>query len=87
MNKVSFWYADKYRSILQVVTTSLSVQSQACPKYPKEEICITLEYFPKNMEDEVHFLPADKHESFLQIDSITLNSCSQKFPKYPKQQV
>ena len=56
---------------LQVDTIILGVPSQACPKYPKYEICISLQYLKKNVGDEVDFLLADKHESLLQIGSVT----------------
>ena len=56
-------------------------------KVPKIEVCISLQYLQKSIEDEVDFLPADKHESFLQDDSIALDVRSQACLKYPKQQV
>ena len=34
-DKVYFWHADKYRSILQVDTIILGVRNQAYPEYPK----------------------------------------------------
>ena len=76
--KFIFWLADKYQSFLQVDTIILGVCNQAYPKYPKQEVRISLPYHQKSMGDEVDFLPADKHESFLQVDSINLGvgNCS-----------
>ena len=37
-DEVDFLSADKHESFLQVDTITLGVQSQACSKYPKEEI-------------------------------------------------
>ena len=70
-DEVYFWYADKNWSLLQVNAINLRLCNHACPKYPKEEIWIFLQYIQKSMEDEVDLLPGDKHESFLQIDSVT----------------
>ena len=86
-DEVYFWHADKHRSLLQVDTINLSLCNQACPKYPKEKVCISLQYLQKSMENEVDFLPADNNESFLQMDSITWGVCIQTCPKYQKQQV
>ena len=44
--------------------------NQAYPKYPKQEVCISLQYLPKNIGDEVDFLPANKHEVFLQVNTL-----------------
>ena len=62
----------------------MDVRSQPCPNYPKQEVCISLEYLQKNMGEEVDFLPADKYKRFLQDDSITLGVHNQACPKYPK---
>ena len=86
-DEVYFWHTDKHRSLLQVDTINLGLCNQACPKYPKEKVCISLQYLQKSMEDEVDFLPADNHESFLQMDSIAWGVCIQTCPKYQKQQV
>ena len=77
----------KHWSLLQGNTIIFGVGNQACPKYPKQKVCMSLQYLQKSMGDEVDFLSADKHESFLQIDSITLGVHSQACPKYPRQQV
>ena len=37
-DKVDFLPADKHESFLQVDSNTLSVHSQACPKYPKQQI-------------------------------------------------
>ena len=47
------------------------MRRQACPKYPKQEVCIFLQYFQKSVRDEADFLIVDKCEHFLQVDSIT----------------
>ena len=41
-DEVHFWHADKHQSLLQVDTIILGVCNQACPKYAKEEVCISL---------------------------------------------
>ena len=69
-DEIYFWHADKHRSLLRVDTITLGVCNQACPKYPKYEVCIFLRYFQKWMGkagSEVDFLPANKHESFLKL--------------------
>ena len=55
-----FCHADKHRRILQVDTIILGVSRQACPKYPKKEVCISSQYLQKVMGDEVTFLFVDK---------------------------
>ena len=75
--------------MLLVHTIILGLLAQACPKYPKQEICLSLQYW-QNLEhvaDEVGFLPGDKQESVLQVDSITLGVHRQACPKYLKSQV
>ena len=61
----------------------LGVHSRACPKYLKQEVCISLQFFQKNLSSEVDFLPADK-QSFLQFHTMTLVVQSQVCLKYPK---
>ena len=73
--------------MLLVHTIILGVLPQACPKYPKQEICLSLQYFLEHGADEVDFLPGDKRESVLQVDSITLGVHRQACPKYLKSQV
>ena len=86
-DKVCVWHADKDQNFLQVDTIILGVCNQAYPKYPKYEVCISLQSLLKTMQDEVDFLPADKLETFLPDDNITLVVHSQTCSKYPKQQV
>ena len=43
----------------------LGVDSQACQKYSKKEICVSLQYLQKDMGSEVGFLPTDKDQCFL----------------------
>ena len=45
---------------------------------------MSLQYFQKNVGDEVHFLPVDKLGNFLQIDIIILGVRSQVCLKYQK---
>ena len=43
-----------------------------------------LQYFKKEMSDEVDFSHADKYESSLYIDTMMFDGDSQTFPKFPK---
>ena len=81
-HEVYFWHVDSRFSTIETII--LSVCIQACSKYPKKQVCISLHYLQKNVGDEVEFLPADKHDIFLQVDSINLDVCCQACPKYPK---
>ena len=45
---------------------------------------ISLQYFKKEVNDDVNFLHTHKHESFLQIDTMALDRHGQTFPKFPK---
>ena len=38
-DEVGFLRTDKHKSFLQVDSITLSEHSQACPKYPKEQVC------------------------------------------------
>ena len=40
---------------------------------------ISLQYFKKEVSDEVDFLHADKHESFLQVDTMIFDGNGQAF--------
>ena len=71
---VSFW---EMLSVL--VSTANHAQSTQNKKF-----ALSLQYFQKNVGDEVDFLYEDKCRSFLQVDSITLSVCSQAYSKYPK---
>ena len=79
-NEVDFLRADKH----QIDSNPLGVRSKTCPKYPRQQVCISLQYLKKNVKDEVDFLLADKHQRFLQIDTIILGLCVQACPNYPK---
>ena len=83
-NEIYFWHADKHWSFFQVDTMILGVNSQTCPKYPKQEVYISLQYLQKSVEDEVYVLPADKHKGLVQVDDITLGVGSRAYLKYPK---
>ena len=80
-DEVYFWPVDKHGSLVEIDTIILGVCNQPCPKYPKYDVCISMQYLQTNIWDELDFLPADKHKSFLQVDSMGL--CSQACPKYP----
>ena len=40
----------------------LGLCSQACPKYPKLQVCIIFVIFQGKFRDEIDFLPPDKHK-------------------------
>ena len=48
------------------------------------KFAISLQYFKKEVSDEIDFLHTDKHESFLQIDTMNFAWDSQTFPRFPK---
>ena len=76
------WFlpADKDESFLQVDSITLDVLSQACPKYPKQQV-----YNIFAISQELSwFLPADEPQRFLQISTIILGVCGQACPNYPK---
>ena len=79
-DEVDFLPADKH----QIDSNPLGVCSKTCPKYPRQQVYISLQYLKKNVKDEVDFLLADKHQRFLQIDTIILGLCVQACPNYPK---
>ena len=54
-DEVDFWPADKHGSLLQADTIILGVCNQACPKYPKNEVCISLQYLQKSMGVKLNF--------------------------------
>ena len=58
--------------------------SQACPKYPKQQVYNIFAISQGNMKDEVDFFPADKRQRFLQSNTIILDVCGQACPNYPK---
>ena len=65
-DEVYFWHTEKHRTFLQVDLIILGVRSQACLKYLKQEVFISLQYIQKNMGDQVLSLSVDKYEIFLQ---------------------
>ena len=71
--------ADKHESFLQGDSIFLGVCSQACPKYPKQQVCNAFQYLKENVKDKVDFLPADKRQRFLHIDTIILDVCDQAY--------
>ena len=50
----------------------------------KSFFAMFLQYFKKEMSDEVDFSHADKYESSLYIDTMMFDGDSQTFPKFPK---
>ena len=65
---------------------SFWVCNKACPKclkYPKTEVCISLQYLQKNVRYKLDVLPGDKSQTFLQIDTIILDVWP-GMPKLPK---
>ena len=38
-NEVDFLPADKQKTFLQVYSITVGVHSQACPKFPKQQVC------------------------------------------------
>ena len=77
------WFSptDKHESFLQDDSITLGVFSQACPKYPKQQVCYFFE-ISEEVSDGGDFLYADKHESLRQIDIMILMD-GQIFPKFP----
>ena len=72
-DEVYFCHVEKHQNSLHLVDfTILDERIMTCPKYPKQEVYISLQYLEKNTGDEVVLLPADKHESFLQDDDICI---------------
>ena len=45
---------------------------------------ISVQYFKKEVSDEVDFLYVDMYESFLEIDALIFEGDGQAFPKLPK---
>ena len=78
-DEVNFFPEDKHESFLQVDSINLAVLSQACRKYPKQQVGNTLQYVKESFKSEVDFSPAYKHQRFLQIDTIIW--CVSKLPK------
>ena len=66
-DEVLFWHTEKHQSLLQLDTIIFGVCNQACPKYPKYEICTSLKYLQKSIRGKADFLPANKHKGFLQV--------------------
>ena len=76
-DEVDFLPADRRQKSDQSDTIILDMCGQACPNYPKlpkitQRFPISLQYFKKQVSDEVDFLHADEHESLLQIDTLIL---------------
>ena len=65
-DKIYFCHAEKHQTFLQVDLIILGVRSEACLKYLKQEVFVSLQYIQNIMEDQVFFLPVDKCEIFLQ---------------------
>ena len=54
-NEVYFWHVEEHLNFLQVDFIILCVSSQAYPKYPKYEVCISLQYLQKNIGFDFFF--------------------------------
>ena len=52
---------------------TLGVCSQACPKYPKQQVYNIFGICQGNVKDEVDFLLVDKHQRVLFSDTIVLD--------------
>ena len=48
------------------------------------KFAMSLQYFEKEVRNEVDFLLAEKQQIFLQIDTIILDVCGQACLSYPK---
>ena len=48
------------------------------------KLSISVQYFKKEVSDEVDFLYVDMYESFLEIDALIFEGDGQAFPKLPK---
>ena len=61
---------------LQSDTVIFGVCGQTCPKYPppkkKKKFGNSLQYYKREVNDEVDFLHASKHENLLQTDTMSL---------------
>ena len=80
-DEVNFLSADKRQRFLQIDNIILGVFGQACPNYPKHQVCYFFE-ISEEVSDGGDFLYADKHESLRQIDTMILMD-GQIFPKFP----
>ena len=52
--------------------------------FANNKFAFSLQFFKKEVSDEVDFLYADKHESFLQIHAMIFDRDDQTFPKFTK---
>ena len=71
-DEVDFLPTDKHQRYHRIGTIILGVCGQACPSYPKQQVCYFLQYLKREVHDEVASLHADKHETFLPVDFSTL---------------
>ena len=70
------FYLQINTSFLQIDSITMGVFSQACPKYPKQQVYNIFEISQRKC-DELDFLPADKPQRFLQSDTVILGVCGQ----------
>ena len=75
----SWFLAYRSTSFLQVGTIILGVHDQVCWKYPKQEVCISLQYLHRNLGNEIHFLPADKHNLIVCVTTNAQITQNNKF--------
>ena len=57
-----------HKNLLQNDTMVLMVMVKHSQSSPKSKFVMSLQYFRKEVRDEVDFLHANKHQSFLQVD-------------------
>ena len=79
-DEFDFLPADKDKSILKVVSTTLGIQSQVCSNTQNHKFA--MQYCKENVKDEANVWPADKHQRF-QIDSVIFIVFGQVCPNYP----
>ena len=72
MRKLIFLHADKHESMLQSDILILMRMVKHSQNFPKSKFVMSLQFFKKEVRDEVDFLHADEHQSFLQVDFNTL---------------
>ena len=81
-DQVNFVDADKHKKSLQVDAITFDGHDQTCPKYPIQQVAVSLQYHKKEVKHKVDFLLEDKHQSFLQINCIIFGCCGKACPKH-----
>ena len=70
---------DKRQRFLQIDTVILGYVASLAQITQSNNFTISLQYFKKEVIDEVDFLHPDKHESFLQIDTAIFDGVVKHF--------